>query len=119
MAEHRYTSVKRAEYARSLGVKKGFERLDRRSASGTRGDTKKSGHGGKFTWDGPNSEEEDYDVASPPVTDRNDPNYVDEPVKEEEKKVAEEKEVGIAAAPAAVFGLAELAAKLPVAAAAS
>jgi hypothetical protein len=119
MAEHRYTSVKRSEYARSLGVKKGFERLDRRSASGTRGDTKKSGHGGKFTWDGPSSEEEDYDVASPPVTDRNDPNYVDEPVKEEEKKVVEEKEVGIAAAPVVVFGLAELAAKLPVAAAAS
>jgi hypothetical protein len=118
MAEHQYTSVKRAEYARSLGVKKGFERLDRRSASGTRGGTKKSGHGGKFTWDGPNSEEEGYDVASPPVTDRNDPNYVDEPVKEEEEKVAEEKEVGIAATPM-VVGLAELAAKLPVAAAAS
>jgi hypothetical protein len=113
MAEYQYTSLKRAEYARSLGVKKGFEHLDRHSALGTKGGTKKGGYGRKFTWDGPNNEEKGYDVASPSVTNINDPNYVDEPIKEEEEKVTKEKKVGIVAT-SVVFGFAELAAKPPM-----
>ncbi|KAL3693383.1 hypothetical protein R1sor_007034 [Riccia sorocarpa] len=69
-------------YTHAKNVKKGSERLDRRSGRGVRGEPKKSGHGGKFTWDGPASEEDlEEDVVI--ALDENDPNYVEEPELEE------------------------------------
>ncbi|KAL2609224.1 hypothetical protein R1flu_027797 [Riccia fluitans] len=69
-------------YAHAKNVKKGSERLDRRSGRGVSGQPKKSGHGGKYTWDGPASEEDlEEDVVI--ALDKNDPNYVDEPEMEE------------------------------------
>jgi hypothetical protein len=68
-------------------VKAGTERSDRRSATGHSGAVKKSGHGGKFTWDGPTTEE-DYAEPPPVALDSNDPNYVDPEEEEEDKRAA-------------------------------
>ncbi|KAH0635457.1 hypothetical protein KY289_035372 [Solanum tuberosum] len=58
-------------------VDKGVHRKDRRPIDGIPlNKQSKSGHGGKFTWEGPVEYELDDDV---PVTiDENDPNYVDD-----------------------------------------
>ncbi|OAE29681.1 hypothetical protein AXG93_509s1330 [Marchantia polymorpha subsp. ruderalis] len=82
-------------YEHAKNVKKGSERLDRRSATAHSG-PKKSGHGGKFTWDGPTSQE-DYENDAVVVLDKKDPNYIDEDQEAEDKKVAEQFMAGIAA----------------------
>ncbi|XP_042491843.1 uncharacterized protein LOC122071541 [Macadamia integrifolia] len=52
----------------------------------------KSGHGGKYTWEGPGDYTGNELEAAPPAIDEKDPNYVDE---EEEEKIlkGEEEEV--------------------------
>ncbi|XP_015161540.1 uncharacterized protein [Solanum tuberosum] len=58
-------------------VDKGVHRKDRRPIDGIPlNKQSKSGHGGKFTWEGPVEYELDDDV--PVAIDENDPNYVDD-----------------------------------------
>ncbi|KAG0579091.1 hypothetical protein M758_4G073100 [Ceratodon purpureus] len=64
------------DHAHQQNLKKGIERLDRRSANPNKGAVKKQGHGGKFTMDGPYNEE-DYADPVPAAMDENDPNFVD------------------------------------------
>jgi hypothetical protein len=67
------------DYAHQHNLKKGIERLDRRSAHPNRGGAagaKKHGHGGKFTVDGPYTDE-DYADHIPAAMDENDPNFID------------------------------------------
>lgn len=63
------------DHVHQQNLKKGIERLDRRSGV-PKGAVKKHGHGGKFTVDGPYTEE-DYADPVPAAMDENDPNYVD------------------------------------------
>ncbi|KAK6942679.1 hypothetical protein RJ641_028056 [Dillenia turbinata] len=50
----------------------------------------KSGHGGKYTWEGQRDAAETELSDDPPAIDEKDPNYVDE---EEEEKIKEDGEV--------------------------
>jgi hypothetical protein len=76
------------DHVHQQNLKKGIERLDRRSANPNKGGVKKHGHGGKFTVDGPYSEEDYADPATTPAAmDENDPNYVD-PSEEQADKEA-------------------------------
>ena len=73
------------DYAHQHNLKKGIERLDRRSAHPNRGGmagAKKHSHGGKFTVDGPYTDK-DYAYPIPAAMDENDPNFVD-PVAEDQ-----------------------------------
>lgn len=55
---------------------KGFQRKDRHPVDGIPPNRQpKSGHGGKYTWEGPAAHEME---EAPAVLDENDPNYVDE-----------------------------------------
>jgi hypothetical protein len=66
---------------------KGVQRMDRHPVDGLGGIGKpppKSGHGGKYTWEGPDDPEESELSAVPPAIDEKDPNYVDE---EKEERV--------------------------------
>jgi hypothetical protein len=74
------------DYAHQYNLKKGIERLDRRSLNPNKAAVKKHGHGGKYTVDGPYTEA-DYADDIPAAMDKNDPNYIDpteEQVVEEE-----------------------------------
>ncbi|ERN15204.1 hypothetical protein AMTRI_Chr05g67700 [Amborella trichopoda] len=51
-------------------------RSDRKSATGMSGDPKKGGHGGKFTWSGPQIFKENEDYIRE-YMDEKDPNYQD------------------------------------------
>lgn len=66
---------------------KGVQRMDRHPVDGLGGIGKpppKSGHGGKYTWEGPDDLVESELEEVPLAIDEKDPNYVDE---EEEEKV--------------------------------
>lgn len=69
-------SINNDERERSKKVRNGGLRLEKRAAKRVSGLPKKSGQGGKYTWNGP------VDGASldfPPMAlDEKDPNYVDE-----------------------------------------
>lgn len=67
------------DHFRARDVKRGIERLDRRSASGLNGSPKKGGHGGKFIWGGIRSSDLAY---SQDALDEKDPNYVDRDAEE-------------------------------------
>ncbi|XP_024357371.1 uncharacterized protein [Physcomitrium patens] len=64
------------DHAHQQNLKKGIERLDRRSEHPNKLAVKKHGHGGKFTVDGP-FKDEDYAESIPAAMDEHDPNYVD------------------------------------------
>ncbi|KAF2307555.1 hypothetical protein GH714_029714 [Hevea brasiliensis] len=71
---------------------KGLLRMERHPVDGLGAIGKpppKSGHGGKYTWEGPDDMAENELEAAPPAIDEKDPNYVDE---EEEKKIVNEEE---------------------------
>lgn len=70
-------NVETIKYVEKKLTDKGVHRLDRHPRDGLPlGRQPKAGHGGKFTWEGPENE---VDVESVPVAlDENDPNYVDE-----------------------------------------
>lgn len=61
-------------------VDKGIQRMDRHPVDGLGGlhQVPKSGHGGKFTWEGPADEAYNELEPLPPAIDPNDPNYVEE-----------------------------------------
>ncbi|KAK9142018.1 hypothetical protein Syun_011418 [Stephania yunnanensis] len=61
-------------------------RKDRRSGSGMSGSPKKGGHGGKFTWVGPDGRLGLSDSAAA-VVDAKDPNFEDPEEAEEESRV--------------------------------
>ncbi|KAK3020528.1 hypothetical protein RJ639_046217 [Escallonia herrerae] len=60
-------------------VDKGVQRLERRPADGIPLNKQpKAGHGGKYTWEGPEREAENELDPAPAALDERDPNYVDE-----------------------------------------
>ena len=65
---------------------KGVQRMDRHPASGIGigRPPPKSGHGGKYTWEGPDDMAENELMPVPAAIDEKDPNYVDE---EEEESI--------------------------------
>ncbi|KAF3967229.1 hypothetical protein CMV_008756 [Castanea mollissima] len=80
---HKIDTVKNIE--KKL-MDKGVLRMDRHPANGI-GIGKpppKSGHGGKYTWEGPDDIAESELSEVPPAIDEKDPNFVDE---EEEEKI--------------------------------
>lgn len=83
------------KYVEKKLIDKGVQRMERHPADGIRmaKPPPKSGHGGKYTWEGPEDIAQNELEAAPPALDENDPNYVDE---EQEEKIVrgEEKDVG-------------------------
>ncbi|KAI5640615.1 hypothetical protein M9H77_00455 [Catharanthus roseus] len=60
-------------------IDKGVQRKDRRPVDGRPLNRQpKSGHGGKFTWEGPEDMAESELDPAPAFLDENDPNYVDD-----------------------------------------
>lgn len=86
-------------------INKGVQRLDRHPADGLplKHDPKK-GHGGKYSWEGPDKEFENELLAEAAIDDK-DPNYVDE----DEEKTDEELVIGAVETPkAAAEGVARI-----------
>lgn len=94
------------KYVEKKLMNKGVQRLERHPSDGIGigRPPPKSGHGGKYTWEGP-ADEAENELTAPAAVDEKDPNYVDEEErgKEEEEgslvigevevpKVAEEEE---------------------------
>jgi len=98
------------EYLQHKTVQKGYDRLERRPASGYQGLPRKSGHGGKYTWEGPRGEEEDEDY--PAAIDEKDPNFIDSAQEELDRQVADGV-VEVPKAPAAPQGVARIDLNLP------
>ncbi|CAL5419775.1 unnamed protein product [Camellia sinensis] len=73
------------KYIEKKLVDKGVQRMERHPADGLpfARPPPKSGHGGKYTWEGPADEAENELDPAPPAIDEKDPNYVDEEVEEE------------------------------------
>lgn len=100
-ARLRAAAVKKPETLKHIEKKlfdKGVHRLDRHPADGLGGVKRpppKCGHGGKFTWEGPESAVESELEAAPPVVDEKDPNYVDEAAEEKIVKGEEEEVAGL------------------------
>ena len=79
-------TVDTLKYVEKKLMDKGVIRMDRHPADGI-GIGKpapKSGHGGKYTWEGPDDLAESELLEVPAAIDEKDPNYVDE---EEEEKI--------------------------------
>ncbi|KAH7553433.1 hypothetical protein ACOSP7_029857 [Xanthoceras sorbifolium] len=74
---------------------KGVQRMERHPADGIGigRPPPKSGHGGKYTWEGPDDPAEAEMMADPPAIDEKDPNYVDE---EKEEKILRGEESDVA-----------------------
>ncbi|OIT22050.1 PREDICTED: uncharacterized protein LOC109218102 [Nicotiana attenuata] len=85
-------NVDKIKYIERKLTEKGVQRLERHPADGLplKHDPKK-GHGGKFTWEGPDKEAVNELEPAPPALDEKDPNYVDE---EAEEKLMKEEEIG-------------------------
>ncbi|XP_009773683.1 uncharacterized protein [Nicotiana sylvestris] len=85
-------NVDKIKYIERKLTEKGVQRLERHPADGLplKHDPKK-GHGGKFTWEGPDKEAENEMEPAPPALDEKDPNYVDEIA---EEKLMKEEEIG-------------------------
>ncbi|XP_057497902.1 uncharacterized protein LOC130782567 [Actinidia eriantha] len=81
---HKIETIK---YIEKKLVDKGVQRMERRPADGLplARPPPKSGHGGKYTWEGPVNEAEAELHPTPAAVDERDPNYVDET--EEERAV--------------------------------
>jgi hypothetical protein len=76
------------KYQEKKLMDKGVHRMDRHPVDGLGGIGKpppKSGHGGKFTWEGPDDLVKSELLGVPPAIDEKDPNYVNE--KEEEETI--------------------------------
>ena len=67
------------KYVEKKLINKGVQRKDRHPADGIRigRPPPKSGHGGKFTWEGPASVEDNELMTEPAAMDEGDPNYLD------------------------------------------
>lgn len=73
------------KYIEKKLIDKGVQRMDRHPVDCMGGIAKpppKSGHGGKYTWEGPSDLVEAELEEVPPAIDKKDPNYVDEEVEE-------------------------------------
>lgn len=81
-------NVDTVKYVEKKLIDKGVQRLDRHPADGIGigRPPPKSGHGGKYTWEGPRDISEYELEAVPAAMDEKDPNYVDD--EEEESDVA-------------------------------
>ncbi|EFJ35355.1 hypothetical protein SELMODRAFT_405387 [Selaginella moellendorffii] len=87
--DHRCSPPRAANHAHLKNLKKGVERKDRHPSTGINPSPKKSGRGGRFTWEGSSHADDyaaSYDLNN--ALDKNDPNYVDE--EEEEIHAAAE-----------------------------
>ncbi|GLT64366.1 hypothetical protein SLA2020_368660 [Shorea laevis] len=87
---------------------KGVYRMERHPGDG-RGieqQPPKSGHGGKYTWEGPDDLADNELMAAPPAIDEKDPNYVDE---EEEEKILKGEESDVAGTVVGVVEVAKVA----------
>ncbi|PNT06139.1 hypothetical protein POPTR_013G014300v4 [Populus trichocarpa] len=95
-AELKTHNIDTIKYVEKKLMDKGVMRMERHPVDGKGGIGRpppKSGHGGKFTWEGPYDEAEiELEAAAPPAIDEKDPNYVDEVVEEKIVK-GEEKDV--------------------------
>lgn len=91
------------KYIEKKLVDKGVQRLDRHPRDGLPlGKQPKAGHGGKYTWEGPDGLVENELDEVPAALDENDPNYVDEGAEVEAEEgglVVGEVEVAKVAAP--------------------
>ncbi|XP_020213619.1 uncharacterized protein LOC109797876 isoform X2 [Cajanus cajan] len=85
-------NIDTVKYVEKKLINKGVQRQERHPADGIGigRPPPKSGHGGKFTWEGPANEAESHLMAAPAAIDEGDPNYVDE----EEEKASSELVVG-------------------------
>ena len=79
-AELNTRNIDTIKYVKKKLFDKGVQRLERHPADGIglRKPPPKSGHGGKYTWEGPDETVENELEAVPPAIDEKDPNYVDE-----------------------------------------
>ncbi|KAJ4841846.1 hypothetical protein Tsubulata_008661 [Turnera subulata] len=80
-------NIDTVKYVEKKLLDKGVIRMERHPANGIGGIGRpppKSGHGGKYTWEGPGDMAESELEAVPAAIDERDPNYVDE---EEEGKI--------------------------------
>ncbi|XP_016441028.1 uncharacterized protein LOC107766703 [Nicotiana tabacum] len=85
-------NVDKIKYIERKLTEKGVQRLERHPADGLPlKHGPKKGHGGKFTWEGPDKEAENEMEPAPPALDEKDPNYVDEIA---EEKLMKEEEIG-------------------------
>ncbi|KAL6273563.1 hypothetical protein ACE6H2_024255 [Prunus campanulata] len=77
-------NVDTIKYIEKKLVDKGVQRLERhpRDGTGIGQPPPKSGHGGKYTWEGPDDVAENEMDPVPPAIDEGDPNYVDEVAEE-------------------------------------
>ncbi|GAV73802.1 hypothetical protein CFOL_v3_17285 [Cephalotus follicularis] len=78
--------IDKMKYIEKKMENKGLQRMERhpKDGIGLRRPPPKSGHGGKYTWEGPDDITENELMAAAPAIDEKDPNYVDE---EEEGKI--------------------------------
>lgn len=86
-AEVKTRNIDTLKYLEKKLMDKGVHRMDRHPVDGLGGIGKpppKSGHGGKYTWEGPDDLAESELLDLPPAIDEKDPNYVDE---EEEERI--------------------------------
>ncbi|CAL0309921.1 unnamed protein product [Lupinus luteus] len=76
------------KYVEKKLMDKGVHRMDRHPVDGIGigRPPPKSGHGGKFTWEGPDDVVDSELMAAPAAIDEKDPNYVDEEEEEEDLK---------------------------------
>ncbi|KAF8396463.1 hypothetical protein HHK36_018086 [Tetracentron sinense] len=72
------------KYIEKKLANKGVQRMERHPVDGLSlaHGPHKSGHGGKYTWEGPGDFAETELCAAPPAIDERDPNYVNEEVEE-------------------------------------
>ncbi|KAK2657257.1 hypothetical protein Ddye_010309 [Dipteronia dyeriana] len=79
-------NIETIKYIEKKLTDKGVQRMERHPADGIGiGIGKpppKSGHGGKYTWEGPDDMATAELMAAPPAIDEKDPNYVDEETEE-------------------------------------
>ncbi|TJX50879.1 hypothetical protein E8P77_26860 [Soehngenia saccharolytica] len=94
------------EYQRQKNVQRGVERLERHPARGYLGLPSKKGHGGKYTWEGP--EQECLVDLPPDAIDEGDPNYIDEAQQGENEEEVVKGVVEVAKAPDAPQGVARV-----------
>ncbi|XP_004494135.1 uncharacterized protein [Cicer arietinum] len=76
------------KYVEKKLINKGVQRQDRHPVDniGISRPPPKSGHGGKFTWEGPDDVAYNELNAAPAAIDEKDPNYVDEEEEDETKE---------------------------------
>lgn len=90
-------NIDTVKYVERKLVDKGVQRMERHPSDGLpyRRPPPKSGHGGKYTWEGPAEEVENELDPTPVAEDKRDPNYVDEEAEERVVKGEDEEVAGL------------------------